>query len=34
MRLDDPNLPSLELAASALGSLLEELVLVGVPPGC
>lgn len=31
MRLDDPNLPSLELAASALGSLLEELVLVG---GC
>jgi len=29
MRLDDPNLASLELAATALGPLLDELVLVG-----
>lgn len=31
MRADDPNLASLELAAQALGPLLDELVLVG---GC
>ena len=31
MRADDPNLASLELAALALGPLLDELVLVG---GC